>query len=138
MIILLLYIVYIYSILSDSVCSEVDTVFIFDSDVFINNPSPNGNNIGRFIEKVIFEASSEKSGVGFIVYGDVPNGYNDGVVLGLKKTKAKSTKATQKIIRQNLDKCFDEYHISDNKYKKFTFEQALGSAHKIFEKESKT
>eukprot|EP01083_Nonionella_stella_P297532 1010304_1 len=125
-----------------SICKEVDTVFVVHSNVIIEDGEDHSTVMQDFIEEVIYDASSEKSGIGFVIYDHLPSEFNpnnitDLQLLGLKETKHLSVKKTSKAVEEALD--FSSFFTEDvpTNDNVATLSTALKSAHDLFERESK-
>eukprot|EP01083_Nonionella_stella_P188131 692795_1 len=126
---------------SKSVCDEVDAIFVVHSDVIIQDGNDESTKMQDFIEDVIYFASSEKSGVGFIVYDHLPSSMdadstNDIKLLGLSETKGLSVIKTSRAVESALkfSSFFSEDIASNDNVA--TLSTALASAREVFRTES--
>eukprot|EP01084_Bolivina_argentea_P277359 473484_1 len=83
-----------------SVCKPVDSIFLFESSLIVNNQDR--NNVKNFLDALVYEASSERSGVGLIMYGNVPINLDNITFVTLDETKHKKTKKNKTTMEISL------------------------------------
>jgi len=111
-----------------SVCTPVDSIFILSSDLIEQSQE----HIGSFFHDIVYEASSELSGVGVLAFGDVAGDF-ENPLLGLTETIGANTAHSLAAISEELS--VDE--VRDAALKgHISLTQAITSAHELFEAES--
>eukprot|EP01084_Bolivina_argentea_P294988 507738_1 len=116
-----------------SICTPVDSIFIINSEIIIADKD--SNNTEQFFGDLVYNASSELSGIGLIVYGQIPSHLTaDFTLLGLEETLEKNTRETINIINSHLN--FEELGFYDNELyssqNKVELNHAISTAHQLF------
>jgi len=114
-----------------SVCLPVDSLFIVSSELIQRS----GDRIGPFFERLIYSASSEKSGLGVLVFGDVADGF-ENPLLGLTETIGANTGATNEVISSKLTVAALDAAVDDAMAGSLSLAEAIDSAHQLFEDET--
>eukprot|EP01083_Nonionella_stella_P185399 675896_1 len=98
-----------------SVCDPVHSMFIINSELIVNDAET--QKINDFFEDVVYEASSELTGVGLVVFGQIPHELaDDPVLFGLEETVLRHRGHTAMIVDYVLD--FDGLGFYDNSSKR--------------------
>merc|ERR1719361_1984217 len=95
-----------------SVCTPVDSIFVLSTELIETAQ----HEIAPFFHDLIYEASSELSGVGVLAFGEVASGF-ENPLLGLSETIGANTRLSMATIDDELA-------------------EAMASAHQLFESES--
>eukprot|EP01084_Bolivina_argentea_P004319 8213_1 len=129
----------IRNIKSLSACHPVDSIFLMKSSLIIHDEQQ--NNVESFLHDLSFEASSERSGIGLIIYDKLPQYPYNNTVLKLSDTKYDySTKHTIQTIHdrciENNFELFYNNQLMNNTTNIISLETAFIQSHEMFTQQS--
>eukprot|EP01083_Nonionella_stella_P188176 692980_1 len=126
---------FISEVESLSCCKPVDSIFIFQSDLIVQDK--NDDKIEAFLKSLIYEATSEWSGIGVLAYDVVPHGFSNPA-LGLTETLGANTANSKNAIASNLNFAQLGFYSKNKMNGDNTIElnDAIASAHELFVSQS--
>eukprot|EP01083_Nonionella_stella_P030127 82678_1 len=126
---------FISEVESLSCCKPVDSIFIFQSDLIVQDK--NDDKIEAFLKSLIYEATSEWSGIGVLAYDVVPHGFSNPA-LGLTETLGANTANSKNAIASNLNFAQLGFYSKNKMNGDNTIElnDAIASAHDLFVSQS--
>jgi len=111
-----------------SVCTPVDSIFILSSELVQQSQE----SVAPFFHDLIYEASSELSGVGALAFGNVADGFSNPL-LGLTETIGANTDKSMEVIATELAV---DVLMDDEAAGFIPLSEAIESAHRLFESEN--
>eukprot|EP01083_Nonionella_stella_P228681 810232_1 len=121
-----------HGIESLSFCTPVDSIFLLHSELIVQDQ--NADSIEEFFKSLIYEATSELSGIGLFAFDVVPEGFSNPI-LGLTETLGANTGNSMNVISSTLN--FGRLGFySASSMNTIELSDAIAAAHELFVAES--